>query len=143
MQTFLPYDDFHKSASVIDNQRLGNQCYRECFTLFNGGWKHHPASKMWQGHIRALAEYGFAVSLEMAGRKNKHNKHKWRDEVIRRWIPFWYTAMKETPNTGKPPWLGDQKFHDAHKSNLIRKDPEHYGKLWPDIPDDLEYVWPV
>jgi len=26
---------------------------------------------------------------------------------------------------------------------LLRKDPEHYGPLFPGTPADLEYVWPV
>ena len=41
-----------------------------------------------------------------------------------------------------PPWLGDSKFHRGHRSASIRKDPEHYRALFPDVPDDLEYVWP-
>ncbi len=42
-----------------------------------------------------------------------------------------------------PPWLGDEAFHLAHRSSLLRKDPEWYRPLFPDVPDDLEYVWPV
>jgi hypothetical protein len=25
----------------------------------------------------------------------------------------------------------------------VRKDPHHYRPLFPQVPDDLEYVWPV
>ena len=39
-----------------------------------------------------------------------------------------------------PPWLGNEAFHRAHQSNLVRKFPEHYGQLFPGVPDDLEYV---
>jgi hypothetical protein len=42
-----------------------------------------------------------------------------------------------------PPWLGDPAFHRSHQSSLIRKDPGHYGPLFPGVPDDLDYVWPV
>ena len=41
-----------------------------------------------------------------------------------------------------PPWIGDEDFHLSHRSNLIRKDPEFYGEVFPDVPDDLPYVWP-
>jgi hypothetical protein len=41
-----------------------------------------------------------------------------------------------------PRWLGDEGFHRAHQSNLLRKDRDHYGPLFEDVPDDLEYVWP-
>jgi hypothetical protein len=42
-----------------------------------------------------------------------------------------------------PPWFGDDRFHAAHRSNLLRKSPEHYRQYWPTEPDDLEYVWPA
>lgn len=42
-----------------------------------------------------------------------------------------------------PPWLGDPAFHASHRSNLLRKDPVHYGQFgWTEGPD-LPYVWPV
>ncbi len=39
-------------------------------------------------------------------------------------------------------WLGDDAFHRAHRSNLLRKDPEWYGAVFDDVPDHLPYVWP-
>jgi hypothetical protein len=42
-----------------------------------------------------------------------------------------------------PPWLGDPAFHLSHQSALVRKDPVHYRPLFPDVSDDLDYVWPV
>jgi hypothetical protein len=42
-----------------------------------------------------------------------------------------------------PSWLGDPQFHAAHRSNLLRKDPEYYGKFGWTEPDDLEYPWPL
>ena len=41
-----------------------------------------------------------------------------------------------------PPWLNDE-FCLSHRSNLIRKNPEHYRPLWPDVLDNLPYIWPV
>ena len=41
-----------------------------------------------------------------------------------------------------PWWLGEEDFHRAHRSSLLRKDPGHYGELFQDVPDDLPYVWP-
>ena len=41
-----------------------------------------------------------------------------------------------------PHWMGDKGFHAAHRSNLLRKDPEHYSQFeWAES-SDLEYVWP-
>lgn len=42
-----------------------------------------------------------------------------------------------------PPWLGDDAFHLSHRSALVRKDWAHYRPLFPDVPDDLPYVWPA
>jgi hypothetical protein len=33
--------------------------------------------------------------------------------------------------------------HQSHRSALVRKDPGHYRPLFPDVPDDLPYVWPA
>ncbi|MET8413745.1 cytoplasmic protein, partial [Streptomyces sp. NPDC005195] len=42
-----------------------------------------------------------------------------------------------------PPWLGDPAFHRSHQSALVRKAPEIYIPFFPDVPDDLPYVWPT
>jgi hypothetical protein len=42
-----------------------------------------------------------------------------------------------------PPWLGDESFHLSHRAALVRKDPEFYGPRFPDVTDDLPYVWPT
>ena len=47
------------------------------------------------------------------------------------------------------PWWMDPEnpISDAmiasHRSNLIRKKPEHYSELWPELDGSLEYLWPV
>jgi len=42
-----------------------------------------------------------------------------------------------------PVWLYDEEFHASHRSNLLRKDPEYYGRFgWQELPD-LPYLWPV
>lgn len=149
MQTFLPYADYAQSAAVIDDSRLGNQCYRECVTLFNiiveerkGGWSTHPACRMWQEHPGGLAAYSRALAIEMGRRKKEDGSPKWRPEVVQRWSTFWHKQAKRL-NTQPPPWLGDESLHLSHRSNLLRKMPEHYRQYWPDERDDLPYVWPV
>jgi hypothetical protein len=42
-----------------------------------------------------------------------------------------------------PSWLGEPALHRSHQSALVRKLPEHYRPLFPEVPDDLPYVWPV
>ena len=136
MQTFLPLPSYIRSAQALDSRRLGNQCYRETLTILRGGWTNHPASRMWRGHEYELAAYGRALAVEMRRRGG------WRQEVTDRWINFYNNAMRDLPRTPRPPWFGNSEFHRAHQSNLIRKDPEHYGQLFPGVPDNLPYIWP-
>lgn len=137
MQTFLTSSNYTKAAKALDNKRLGNQCYRECKTLINGKWANHPASKMWKGYERSLAKYAYALACEMGKRKH------WKPEVVARWKKYWLYEITKHPDTGNPPWLGDENFHVAHQSNLIRKDPNFYKSKFPNVPDDLPYIWPV
>ena len=132
MQTFLPYPNYSKSASVLDDKRLGNQAYRECKTLVNGKWRNHPASKMWKGYERELCLYALACLGELKRRRRYYPRH----------IQYFQLRAMRFPRTGKPPWLGDPAFHASHRSNLLRKDPKHYGQFGWKEPDNLPYVWP-
>lgn len=134
MQTFLPYANFTESARVLDNKRLGNQFYREGLTLLRGKWANHPASKMWRGHRAVLAAYLLACSNELANRGRLYPKHV--KEVMNT------LAACSSDEFELPPWLGDEAFHAAHRSNLLRKDPEWYGQFGWAEPDNLPYIWP-
>ena len=56
----------------------------------------------------------------------------------------WFSERLEGLEIMKfPPWLFNEEFHASHRSNLLRKDPEYYGKFgWKETPD-LPYIWPV
>jgi hypothetical protein len=41
-----------------------------------------------------------------------------------------------------PSWVYDSRVHVSHRSNLLRKSPDHYGNLWNDVASDIEYYWP-
>lgn len=141
MQTFLPYADFRETASVLDYRRLGKQRV-EAFQIFramNGetkGWRNHPATLMWNGHETALALYAIAICDEWIARGYK-------DSMKPRFVEILEDLAAPQQSTTFPSWLGQEDFHKSHQSNLIRKFPEHYKPLWPDVPNDLEYVWPT
>ena len=145
MQTFLPFRSFTASAQVLDRQRLGKQRV-ECKQLlgalgfsiiggalcpapYKGGWQNHPAAKMWRGYERSLAEYQLIMIQEWIRRGYNNTMGMLRPEFVDGSYP-------------DPPWLGDENFHRSHRSNLLRKDPEWYGKFGWDDPDDLPYLWP-
>lgn len=135
MQTFLPYPDFMDSAQVLDNQRLGNQCYRECLTLLNGGWRHHPVAVMWRDFKGALCVYALCLVDEMESRD------RWKPDVIDRWRSF-YEHRLQGYSLALPNWLGDERLHASHRSALLMKNPAHYGQFgWTELPK-LDYYWP-
>jgi hypothetical protein len=40
-----------------------------------------------------------------------------------------------------PSWWGNEKFHDSHKSNLLKKDFEFYSKYRWKVDSTNPYVW--
>lgn len=131
MQTFLPYPDFRRSAACLDTRRLGKQRLEAAQILnvlrgVSNGWASHPAVRMWRGHEAALAAYMNAIIDEWVGRGYRNSMVK---AHVSRYRP--------------PSWLGNEEFHASHRSNLLRKDPEHYSRFgWEEGPG-LPYVWPV
>lgn len=132
MQTFLPLPDFQEALRTLDPTRLGNQVYREGFTLLRGGWPNHPASKMWRGYEVALAHYIW-VGLDVLAERGKfYDHHRFELEP--------YLKRKKIT---LPPWIGDPAFHASHRSNLLRKDPLWYSQFGWTEPEDLPYIWPL
>lgn len=139
MQTFLPYVDFASSAKTLDRQRLGKQRVENLqimnALLLGKGWINHPATKMWRGYEGALLEYQVAIVGEWVGRGYK-------DTCMDKTIDLYYDKVTDL-TIYWPWWLGNEDFHASHRSNLLRKNPDHYRQFCWDEPDDLPYVWPV
>jgi len=139
MQTFVPMgDDLAANAKVLDRQRLGKQRVEglqimHAITGRKSGWKNHPIVKMWDGYELALLEYIVAMCDEWTSRGYKDTCRAKAHEAV-------LTIRKPLV---MPEWLSDPEVAVSHKSNLIRKLPEHYGVLWPGVPDDLPYKWVI
>ena len=140
MQTFLPYEDFAESAKCLDYRRLGKQrveAYQilRALTGESKGWVNHPATKMWKGYEVALAKYGYEMCKEWKARGYK-------DSLEEKFMTFFvHNADRTTHIFQVPSWLGGP-IHASHRSNLLRKNKEFYGKHGWTEPDNLEYVWP-
>jgi hypothetical protein len=137
MQTFLPYSDFVKSLACLDYKRLGKQRV-EAMQLVNStlklikgepvkGWANHPARTMWDGSLDALKLY-HNLSIQEWVRRGYNNTMK----------------LYELPeDVLMPPWIGDERIHRSHRSNLLRKDAIHYGQFGWSESNDIPYYWPV
>ncbi len=137
MQTFLPYADFQQSAKVLDYKRLGKQRV-EALQIHNAltgvltkkgksykGWLNHPAVTMWRGYEDSLLHY--------------------KNVMINEWIERGYNNTMEVISIKNsfdlPHWLGDERIHASHRSNLLRKDRKYYSQFKWHESDDLDYYW--
>ena len=132
MNTFLPMADFRLSAIILDKKRLGKQRV-EGLQILNslngtGGWRNHPAVKMWKGYEGALHLYVETICKEWIRQGCKDTVLSkiecYRKEII------------------LPPWLGDERLHASHRSNLLRKDYEYYRHFEWKEDSTLPYFWP-
>lgn len=147
MQTFMPLASYVDSAACLDYRRLGKQRV-ECKQLLQalgvpvGGplptkpssWRNHPAARMWQGHESALVEYAIEVCGEWIRRG-------YRDTLLPQFHDAADWLRGRLPDA--PPWFGCGEFHASHRSNLLRKLPDHYCRFGWSEPHDLPYVWPT
>ena len=146
MQTFIPDGyDLVLGFEHLDYKRLGKQRV-EAWQILNvlrgvdndgnpknhKGWVNHPATKMWRGHTGALAYYGWLCCLEWRTRGYKDTM-----------LPRFWAVVESIDYWDWPEWLYDPAVAETHRSNLIRKDHDHYAPIWPNTPDNLEYIWPV
>lgn len=140
MQTFLPYRDFEKTAASLDMKRLGKQrvetlqIVKAILTPTQKGWQNHPAVNMWRGYLGSLLDYQVAICYEWVANRG------YKDTCLEK-----TELLLESADLGisDPPWLGNEAVHVSHQSNLVQKDPIFYRTVFPDAPDNLEYVWPV
>lgn len=140
MQTFVPYGRlFRANGRVLDRQRLGKQRVEglQIIRTLQGlsyGWTNHPAVKMWDGYEVALGKYTIAICDEWVSRG-------YRDtcaDKVRDLLP----GIDDIKEVELPAWLDLPAVTLSHKSNLIRKSPDHYGPIWPNVPSYLPYKWP-
>jgi Pyrimidine dimer DNA glycosylase len=150
MQTFTPYADFEESLRALDLKRLGKQRVEviqivRALTVPGYAWSSHPAVLMWKGYEEALGRYGL-TSCEVWTERGFSDSCAATITADLRVAGIAEIRSYEelAANDALPPWLFDEAVQLSHRSSLLRKNPEHYGPLFPaDTPWDLDYVWPV
>jgi hypothetical protein len=93
-----------------------------------GSWQRHPAVLMWKGHEEWLKLY-------LACCIGEWNYRGYRNSIV----PPGYDINSQM----HPAWLGCEEFHESHRGNLIRKEPSHYVKFWPEDKPMQGYFWPT
>lgn len=134
MITFLPHLSYTRSAQCLDTKTLGKQRLeaKQIIDILEGKhsrWRNHPAVKMWRHNLPALKLYSNAIIAEWTKRGYNNTLYVY--------LPH---EMVEAMN---PPWLGLSRLHNSHRSNLLRKNPEHYEQFGWNIPNNYPYYWPA
>ena len=149
MQTFTPYSDFEATARALDTKRLGKQRVEviqivRALTVPGYAWSSHPAVLMWKGYEEALGRYGLTMCAVWTERGFGDTC---TGTIIQDLRTFGIDSIRHVGELAAagalPSWLLDPELLRSHQSALVRKDPEHYRQQFPDVPDDLDYVWPV
>ena len=86
---------------------------------------------MWRGFENGLVEYGKVIC-------EVWKERGYKDTCWEKINAYLDTSKPIT----FPNWIGNEAIHLSHKSNLVRKFPDYYKQYWPDVPDNIEYIWP-
>ncbi len=135
MQTWLPYSNFHDSLRCLDWLRLSYQ-KRQTYDLIKvitentSGWKNHPIILMWKDYPNALKLY-YNISLD-AWEARGYTLKKYNEKF----------EINEN-DVEMPWWLGNEELHNSHRSVLLRRLPKYYCQFNWNVPDNLNYWWPV
>jgi Pyrimidine dimer DNA glycosylase len=150
VQTFLPYADFERSARALDLKRLGKQRVEviqivRALTVPGYAWKTHPAVLMWQGYEEALGRYGLAMcDVWVENGFGDTCAASITGDLATFGISVIRTEAELREADAMPPWVVDgDPVLESHRSALVRKDPELYGPMFPEVDPEVPYVWPV
>jgi len=151
VQVYVPIPSAVDTAEVLTNANLLD-VIAACLSLMDEQHidgehtilAHHPLYKMWDGHGPALCAYGLAMCDEV--RRRGFASEFVTDEVER----FSATLSEQLENAcsgeytlAHPGWWGSVSLHHAHQSELLRQNPAHYQRYFPETPIDLPQLWPA
>ncbi|MDD6209216.1 MAG: pyrimidine dimer DNA glycosylase/endonuclease V [Bacteroidales bacterium] len=117
MQIFIPYPDPGTIAKCLDKRRLNKQIIecRQIEKAINGAkaWHNHPVVLMYREYTDWLLWYREVLEKEQNGLLKESN------------IDYPDTLLK-------PPFIGYEPLHKAHRARLYAKDPIYYSQFIQD-----------
>jgi hypothetical protein len=154
VQTFLPYESFGDSATVLDSKRLGKQRIETLQIMMaltgngglRGGWTKHPAARMWHGHLAWLMAYQVAICHEWIDERGFRDTCLEKTRTMLKHDPEAY-AQWELIEGGQGelvplPWfVGHPVTHFSHRASLVTKAPGIYMPLFGPLLGGVEYFW--
>lgn len=163
VNVFVPVPHIEQSCAMLDTERLGKQRSEikiilaaltgvrfkraageyELILPDRRGYMNHSATRMWRGHERALALFGVINCTNWAERFG-HSLRDGKGSDTLKDMLSWERWLDDNGNDDSmPEWWGRPDVHASHRSVLLFKDHEYYGKFgWSEEPK-YEYVWPA
>lgn len=136
---YMPYPDFQRSVEVLDYRRL-NVMMISCFNLLSFYSKAHTSLAIpryhgigmwaWFGYEKALLKLAETCEKEWLKRGYKT---KFRSQ--------WYHNSRWSSQPDVPDWLSDSEFCESQQAYLVKKNPELYRPLFPDVDPNLPLKW--
>jgi hypothetical protein len=140
MQTYFCEAEPDATARRLDRQRLGKQ-RNEALQIARilagvtdrAGWSTHPIVRMWRPYLPYLVHvYVPAMLQEWEARGYRGPRTRATHAAL---------AALVTGRPVRPAWVTPDLIR-SHRSYLKRRNPEYYGRFWPDVPADLPLRWP-
>lgn len=143
MQTYLPLPELEGSFLCLDDLTLRQQCLDavrllDCLVGYDPCWTRHPAFRMWYGFEQMLCCYAHMAHDFHLRRLTTHSQ-------LFSWFMLQETVRRRPDLMGTPavpPWWNDRRLHTSHQSNLVRKNPAHYGPIFPKTKPSPVWCWP-
>jgi hypothetical protein len=99
---------------------------------------------MWKGYEEALGRYGVTMCAVWVEKGFADTcEATIRSDLRQAGVTSLRTYDDLAAAAALPEWLFDPALLRSHQSALVRKDPDHYRPLFPGVPDDIAYVWPM
>lgn len=172
VNTFITSSSLQECAENLDYKRLGKQRV-EAYQLINVieameqgktlkiGWKNHPATKMWVGHLIPLKIYFNHMVREWVKRGYTNTMALYDvNEEEYKIIPSKFNGKKaiykgQFNEKTFPWWFTFEPLVMSHKASLYRKYPEYYekfndaklkpyltkGYVWPHLGEEMRHNW--
>jgi len=151
LDTWMPYDDPIKTASILDSKRLGAQIFEGIHILASllrfedylvnpkKSTRQYETTRIWKSYEKDLL-YWYLKPMILEWQRRGFN---WKGTVNERNINRISKFMKKNhyrPITGSPPWVC-KEVCESHKSELVRRAPEIYAELFLGVDLSLPFIY--
>lgn len=111
------------NTELLSQQSIFTYKLLETMVGLDDKYKDHPLTRLWAGHVSALANYGY-VCDEVLSYLGVVAYFTEEFRIIRR-------GYYKIEGSFKPPAFLDE-LKEAHRAELVELDPKHYGHIWPE-----------